>query len=384
MPLVEGSEHRQQQTLRRRRMMFHQMTKNAASERDHKLSIASNTRSSSNYLLRFYTIIISIMIIVVLGVLLYVRPDILYKSIQQPSKIVLQGWFPPDISPKLDLPVLFSTYAVANPENAKTRRALTYIRQSAKILSHPKLQQVYWIVGERPNPKQQSRRHQQWHEMCGLKITNVTTGNNRSDDDLFFLKLHWCFLSKHRSQGYIEFGSSSTPLFPSFEGYLTPRSNIAIELPQRRISTDFIVIPFEGQHKTNVSERVFEWMTASTMTSQQTGDIMRDMLETKLYEWIQEPQERVKWVLGRTKCDGNSSEGSMTDQTPPANHRLVAIYCPSKHVHIHDGAGEKTTHSCCQVYLPLQNAMKEHRRISSSLGNEGSSGSDDERKTLRH
>lgn len=132
--MSEGATYPQGQ-LRQRRAHF--LQSHAREEREQQQVKKSLRRGSdvSAYMLKFYIVVGTAIILTLVAVLNHIRPKFLFgkpKAGVPPFRFI--SIYPPGITIESDLPRFFRTYSVATPQNERARMAVIKMVNSRKVL----------------------------------------------------------------------------------------------------------------------------------------------------------------------------------------------------------------------------------------------------------
>lgn len=241
-------------------------------------------QGASSLMGNIYACILVALLLIVIGVLSKIRPELLPWNKPAIPRLTLGMLFPVHISPEKDLVPVVNNYVICTPDNLQSRNAVRYIIQQRENLKSRAIKVALY-----PQEHDQVQTFAHTTALCGDNFEEYFLESPPFlQNDLFL----WCKLRESRVQGIVEYGID-------FHRPLRAFQNLAVldaGHDQRRILSSLLISASDSI----VPSKMFEWLLSAN-ENQWNASEYRDRMENRLFEIIQN-DEQGKWTLIDAVC----------------------------------------------------------------------------------
>lgn len=285
------------------------------------------TTSSSTPLVKLYLIIVASLFLISLMTVVYMKPNLIFRSRTRSKQWRLASIYPPNISPRYDLPQILPNLAICTRDNLKTRRALQHQFRQHTILKS-RAYKLHWAVHEYEDILWYSRHQKQPTMKNATRIPTAEifeSAPRHVQED--FLLVEW--LQAGRIQGILPFNISWERALSSFYNYVTVRHHNSSSNLTMLFSSLMLL---QNPRTSKVPSQWWDWLLENAhLPEYREESVYRRALQQELSRWISD-DSRVEWTVWDALCQGDEPPAFPLDSS-----RKLATMCLSDQ-------------SCCDIY----------------------------------
>jgi hypothetical protein len=350
---VSTTQQHQQQLRSRRSRIDRDQARDRREERQIRKLVAQSSQSTNQYMIRFYLVVGTAIILSILALLQYTRPRFLYQHLnkqKRPRPYVLGTMYPPAIIQDLDhqeLPRFFQTLSIVTPENVHARHEVARLAHSRTNLRDATAFSTKVKVWD-----QSQFQIYLDHHVCGTYFTDMyEKARQQGDTDRQLDLAMWCLLTTKMVEGFflptIDWVDSPMA-FLQQRGMVFP-SQTRDQDDQRRLSTSMYLDPrtpstlesFDPTSRTAMlPSKMLTWILTNEPNHFESSQEHRRAMELFLYELVHAEGDDHFLVLEAHPCQ----DGQMLQPQKHSKRSMAKECIPSP-----NGNGEW---KCCEFILP--------------------------------
>mmetsp|Transcript_12336 Transcript_12336/g.29372 ORF Transcript_12336/g.29372 Transcript_12336/m.29372 type:complete len:334 (-) Transcript_12336:318-1319(-) len=194
--MSEDSKYVQGKLRQRRAQFLRSHAREAREKQQMKKSISRTSSNLSAYMLKFYIVVGTAVVLTLAAVLNQTRPKFLFGK-QKPGvrPFRFTSIYPPGIKIESDLPRFFRTYSIATPQNENARKAVIKMVKSRRVLRQRSgSYKTYLKTWDASSASMLIER-----QICGRDFESVYMSSSAErKNDLIM----WCMMSVTKTEGF--------------------------------------------------------------------------------------------------------------------------------------------------------------------------------------